>query len=106
MIEECVARGLLALSLQVVALIDAVERGLDDARVAAALDLFLEAVALGPAGDVDERRQPVERREDLVLDRARLDVARPANDRRRAHAPFPRGHLLALSARDLGAADG
>jgi hypothetical protein len=49
-VEEDVARGLLGLSLQVVALIETVERGLDDAWVAAGLDLRLEAIALRAAG--------------------------------------------------------
>ena len=53
---------------QIVGLVDAVERRLDDARVRAGLDLLLQAVALGAAGDVDERGQPVERREDVVQD--------------------------------------
>ena len=105
-VEEDVARGLLGLSLQVVALIEAVERGLDDARVAAGLDLRLEAVALRAAGDVDERGQPVERGEDLVLHRARLDDARPADDHRRAHAAFPGVHLRALERRDAAVGEG
>ena len=41
----------------------------------------------------DKRGQPVERREDVVLDGAGPDDARPANDRRSAHAAFPGGHL-------------
>ena len=92
--------------LQIVALVDAVERGLDDAGIPARLDLLLQVVALGPAGDVDERRQPVERREDLVLDRARLDVARPADDQRSAHAAFPGGQLAALEGRGAAVGEG
>ena len=66
-VEEDFARGLFGLSLQVVALIEAVERRLGDAGIGAGLDLFLESVALGAAGDVDERGKPVEGRENLVL---------------------------------------
>ena len=77
-IEEVVARRLLRLAFEVVALVEAVERGLDDAGVLAGLDLLLQPVALGPAGDVDQRGHPVERGKQLVLDRARLDV-RPAS---------------------------
>jgi hypothetical protein len=47
-------------------LIDTVERGLDDPGVLALLDLLFQSVALGATGDVDERRQPVERREDVA----------------------------------------
>jgi hypothetical protein len=36
------------------------ERRLDDPGILARLDLFLQRVALGTAGDVDEGRQPVE----------------------------------------------
>jgi len=44
-----VARRLGRLAFKVVALIEAVEGGLDDARILAGLDLLLEIVALGPA---------------------------------------------------------
>ena len=60
----------------------------------------LQPVILGTAGDVDQRRQPVQRREQLVLDRARLDVARPAHDHRSAVAAFPGLAFLALERRD------
>ena len=53
----------------------------------------LRSVALRSAGDVDKRGHPVEGREHVVLDRARLDVSRPTNDARSAHAAFPRGQL-------------
>src|SRR6266481_3331501 len=56
-VEEGVARRFLGLSLQVVALIDAIERRLDDPGIAAGFDLLLQAVALGATGDVDERGQ-------------------------------------------------
>ena len=62
-VEEDVARRFLGRAFQIVALVDAVERRLDDAGILAGLDLLLQVVALGPAGDVDERRQPVERGE-------------------------------------------
>ena len=44
--------------------------------------------------------------EHLVLDRARLDVARPANDQRRAHAAFPGGQLAALEGRGAAVGEG
>src|SRR4030095_8190565 len=66
-VEEGVARGLLGLSLQVVALIDAVKRRLADPGVAAGFDPLLQAVSLGASRDVHERGQPVERGEDLAL---------------------------------------
>src|SRR5262245_33153792 len=59
-VEEGVARGLFGLSQQVVGLIDTVECGSDDAGILAGLNLLFQSVALGTAGDVDERRQPVE----------------------------------------------
>src|SRR6266436_2540700 len=49
-VEEGVARRFLGLSLQVVALIDAIERRLDDPGIAAGLDPLLQSVALGAAG--------------------------------------------------------
>ena len=68
--------------------------------VLARLDLALERVALRAAGDVDEGRHPVERGEELVHHRARLDVPRPAHDARRAIAALPRLALLPLERRD------
>src|SRR5215471_13673484 len=59
-VEEGVARRLFALSQQVVGLIDAIEGGSDDPRVTARLDLLFQSISFGTAGDVDERRQPVE----------------------------------------------
>ena len=70
------------------------------------LDLLLQLVALGTAGDVDERGHPVEGGEQLVLDRARLDVPRPADDQRRAVAAFPGLALLALERRDAAVGEG
>ena len=106
-VEEVVARRLVRLAFEVVALVYAIERGFDDARVLAGLDLLLQPVALRPAGDVNKRRQPVERGEQLVLDRPRLDVSRPADDARSAVAAFPCLALLTFEWRDaaVGEAD-
>ena len=76
------------------------------ARVRAGLDLLLEVVALGPAGDVDEGRQPVERCEHLVLDRARLDVPGPSDDHGSAIAALPGFPLLSLERRDAAIGEG
>ena len=57
---------------------------------------FFSRIALISARDVDKRGQPVERREDLVLNGAGPDHARPANERRGAHAALPGGQLAAL----------
>src|ERR1700675_4894338 len=51
-IEEEVARRFVAGAFEVSALVEAVERGLDDAGVRTGLDLRLQPVALGPAGDI------------------------------------------------------
>jgi len=59
-VVEDFPRRLVGLSRQVVDLIDAIERGLDDARVLARLDLFLEAVALRTTSGLHQRWQPVE----------------------------------------------
>src|SRR5262249_59963482 len=64
------------------------------------LDLLLQTVALGPAGDVDECGHPVERGEQLVLDRSRPDVPGPADDQWRAVAALPGLAFLALERRD------
>src|SRR5262249_1799556 len=90
-VEEGVARGT-RLAFEIIALVDAIERGPHDTGILAGLDLLLQSVALGSAGDVDERRQPVKRREDVAVDRSRLDDAFPAHDRRRAHAALPSVH--------------
>ena len=90
-VEEDVARRLFRLARQIVDLVDAVERRLDDARDTCPASIcFVQPVALGAAGDVNERRQPVERGEDVVEDRARLDDARPANDARSSACRLPR----------------
>src|SRR4029450_8526723 len=75
-VEEGIARRLLRTSREVLGLVDAIERRLHDAGILAGLDPFLQFVSLGAARDVDKRGQPVERREDLVLDRAGPDHAR------------------------------
>ena len=54
----------------------------------------------------DEGGEPIERREDAVLDRARLDVARPADDARRAEAAFIHGALGALERRHAAVGPG
>src|SRR5262245_54718460 len=99
-VEEEIARRLLRFAFEIVTLIDAVERRLDDAGILAGLDLLLEVLTLRAAGDVDERGYPIERCEELVLDSARLDVAGPADHQRCAVAAFPRLALLALERRD------
>ena len=75
-IEEDVTRRLVRLAFEEVALVEAIERRLDDAGILTCLDLLLQPVALGTAGDVDKGRKPVKRGKQLIDDRARLDVAR------------------------------
>ena len=105
-VEEVVARRLFRRAFEVVALVEAVERRLDDAGILAGLDLLLQPVALGAAGDVDERRQPVEGGEHFVLDRARLDDG-PASARPAARAcRLPRCHLSALEGGDAAVGEG
>src|SRR5262249_55080910 len=99
-VEEEIAGRLLRPPAQVVGLIDAIERGPDDARILSGLELLLESVALGPTGDLDEGWQPVERGEQLVLHRAGPNDARPADHRRGAVAAFPSLAFLALERRD------
>src|SRR5262245_34631156 len=79
-VEEGVARRLLRFAGQVVNLVEAIELGLGDALVLAGHDLLVQIVPLGTAGNFDERRQPVERRENVVVPRSRLDDAFPADD--------------------------
>src|SRR5882724_5775676 len=59
-VEEHLTRRVLRRAFEIGALVDTVERRLDDAGVASGLDLLLQRVALRTAGDVDQRRQPVE----------------------------------------------
>src|SRR4029078_6954833 len=83
-VEEGIARRLFRTSGKVLDLIHAIELGLDDAWVAAGHDAPVQPIPLVPAGDFDQRAQPVERREDIVLDGPGPDNARPAHDRRSA----------------------
>src|SRR5690242_15731233 len=81
-------------AFEIGALVEAVEHGLSDARVLAALDLLVQVVTLGTAGDINEGGHPVEGCEHFLFHSARLDVARPADDTGRAIAAFPRFALL------------
>ena len=81
-VEDVIARRFIRLAFQIVTLVEAVERRFDDPRISAGFDLFLQRIALRPAGDVDERGNPVEGREYLILDRPRLDLSRPTHDER------------------------
>src|SRR5262245_54848897 len=83
-----------------VALVEAVERGLDDAGISSGLDLLLQLVALRPTSDVHQRGKPIESGEQLSVDCARLDDARPADDQRCAVAALPRAALLTLERGD------
>ena len=105
-IEEDIARRLVGLAFEILALVDAVERRLDDARVFAFLDLLLQFIALGAAGDVDQRRQPVESGVQLVLDRAWLDVSRPTDDQRTAITAFPGLAFLSFERRHTAIGEG
>src|ERR1700745_2420715 len=99
MVEKVVTRRLFRGAFEIGPLVEAVECGLDDVRILSGLDLLFQSVTFGAAGDVDESGHPVERREQLVLDRARLDVARPADDHWRSVAAFPSLALLAFERR-------
>src|SRR5262245_49358051 len=105
-VEVGIARGLFRTPREVLGLVDAIERRSHDAGILAGLDLLLERVALGSAGNVDERRQPVERGEDLLLDGPGPDDTRPADDQRRAHAAFPRIHLRTFERRGAAVGEG
>ena len=70
------------------------------------LDLLLQPVALGTTRDVDKRRHPVQRREHLVRPRSRLDVPRPADNARRAHAAFPGAQLPGFERGDAAVREG
>src|SRR5262249_23508086 len=98
-VEEGVARGLVRLARQVVDLVNAVERRFDDSLVGTFFDLRLQIVPFRSPGDFYERRQPIERREDIAVDRSRFDVPWPANDAGSAHAALPGVHLRALERR-------
>ena len=55
-IEEVVPRRFFRRAFEIGALVEAVERRLDDAGVLAVLDLRSQTVILGAAADVDQRR--------------------------------------------------
>src|SRR5208337_545775 len=99
-VEEDITRRVLRRAFEIGELIEAVEPGLDDAGVLAGLDLLVQVVALGTAGDINKRGQPVEGGKHFFFDRARLDVTRPADDTWRAIAAFPRLALLTLEGGD------
>ena len=61
---------------------------------------------LGPPAISTNVGHPVEGGEHFVLDRARLDDARPADDHRSAHAAFPGAQLAALERRDAAVREG
>src|SRR6476469_4913784 len=88
------------LAFEVVALVYAGQRVLHYSGILACFELRLQSVPLGAAGDVYEGGHPVVGGEDVRQYRARLDVSRPTNEHRSAHAPFPRGQLAALEWRD------
>src|SRR5678815_1601627 len=81
-VKERIARRFLRLASQIVELVHPLKFGLDDALIFALHDLRLEVVALGTTGDFDKSRHPIVGREDIVEDRARLDMAWPADDTR------------------------
>ena len=89
-VQEAIARRLVGLASEIVDLVDTIERGLDDAGILTGLDLLLQPVAFGTAGDFNERGHPVKGREDIVQDRARLDVPRPADDGTERACRLPR----------------
>src|SRR5262249_7224975 len=59
----------------------------------------LQPVAFGAACNIDERRQPVEGGEYVVLDPARLDHTGPTDHHWGAHAALPSGQLPTLEGR-------
>ena len=77
-VEEHAARRLLGLASEIVDLVDTIEGRLDDAGILTLLDLLLQPVAFGTTGDLNEGGHPVKGREDVVQDRAGLNVAWPA----------------------------
>src|SRR5208337_3441218 len=105
-VEEVVTRRVLRRAFEIGALIDSVERSLDDTGVLARLDLLLQVVSFGTTRDVDQRGHPVEGCEHLVQDRARLDVTRPADDARTAVTAFPGLAFLTLERRDAAVRKG
>src|SRR4029453_3380275 len=93
-IEEVITRRLVGLALEKIPLVEAVQRGLDDARVLALLDLLLQPVALWTTGDV------LQRRKQLAVYRPRLDDPGPADHHRGAVAAFPGLAFLTLEGSD------
>src|SRR5262249_13992630 len=98
---------LIRLACQVIVLVDAVERRLDDAGVLPGLDLLLQPVSRRTAGYMYHRGYPVERGEKLVKHRARRNDARPADDAGSAVTSLPGLSFLAFERRDaaVGEAD-
>src|SRR6201999_4246142 len=99
-IEKVIAIRVFRLSGEVVGLVDTIQRSFDYAFIGAFLDLLLQLVALGTTGDINERRHPVQRREYLFKNGARLDDARPPDNARSAHAAFPSGQLAGFERGD------
>ena len=95
-VEEDIAGRLIGFPFEEVALVDAIERGLDDAGILAGLDLLFQAVAFGAARDIDEGWQPVKGCKQLVDDRAGLDVSRPADNHGAPDSRLPRLRLSGL----------
>ena len=62
-VEEVIARRFWRLAFEVIALVEAVERRLNDALIFAFLDFLFQRFAFGAVGDVDQRWHPVERGE-------------------------------------------
>src|SRR5208337_5331755 len=82
------------------ALVEAVERRLDDPGVLPRLDLLPQLIALGATGDVDERGQPVQRCKHFGPDLPWFDVPGPADDQRTAVATLPGLAFLPFEGRD------
>src|SRR5262249_426660 len=95
-----------SLAFQVVALVETVQGGLDDAWVLARLYPLLQAIARGPAGDVDEGGHPVEGGEELIVHRARLDMSRPPNAPAAAITAPPGVAAVALERGDAAGGEG
>ena len=99
-VDEVLPRRFVSLAREVVDLVNAIEVGLDEARVLAGHDLLLQTVPLRASGDLSQRRHPVERCEHLLVDRARLDFTRPADNAGSAVTAFPSLTFLALERSD------
>src|SRR5262249_23507506 len=55
-VEKDIARRFLRLAFQILALVKSIECGLDDAWILASLNLLLQRVARGAAGDIHQGR--------------------------------------------------